>query len=143
MELLGAVIDAKGKEIKQQLFEHQLASLIQRQKAATEDIACPECQKRSIFKGYQQRQLKTKFGPVFFVLPRLCVANRDAHIFLPHQDLQCQEIARDLYTLKIFHQLLAYSCCQSLPPEPGAVQTSKRREWGGSDYNRLRCRLLL
>ena len=106
MEQLEAVIDAKGQQIKQQLFEHQLASLIQRQKAATEDIACPECQKRSIFKGYQQRQLKTKFGPVFFVLPRLrcqlawvylCVANRDAHIFL----------------------LLVYSCCQSLPPEPG------------------------
>ena len=93
MELLGAVIDAKGQQIKQQLFEHQLAS---------EDITCPEYQKRSIFKGYQQRQLKTKFGPVFFVLPRLrcqlawiylCVANRDAHIFLPHQDLRCQEIA--------------------------------------------------
>ena len=93
IEQLEAVIDAKGQQIKQQLFEHQLASLIQRQKAATEDIACPECQKRSIFKGYQQRQLKTKFGRVFFVLPRLrcqlawvylCVANRDAHIFLPH-----------------------------------------------------------
>ena len=43
MEQLEAVIDAKG----QQLFEHQLASLIQRQKAATEDIACPECKKKS------------------------------------------------------------------------------------------------
>ena len=27
--------------------------------------------KRAIFKGYQQRQLKTKFGPIFFALPRL------------------------------------------------------------------------
>ena len=27
--------------------------------------------KRAIFKGYQQRQLKTKFGPTFFALPRL------------------------------------------------------------------------
>ena len=70
MEQLEAVIDAKGQQIKQQLFEHQLASLIQRQKAATEDIACPEC-KRDIFKGYQLRQLKTKFGPVFFALLRL------------------------------------------------------------------------
>ena len=34
MEQLEAVIDAKGQQIKQQLFEHQLASLIQQQKAA-------------------------------------------------------------------------------------------------------------
>ena len=67
MEQLEAVIDAKGQQIKQQLFEHQLASLIQQQKAATEDIACPECKKRAIFKGYQQRQPKTK--SVLFSLP--------------------------------------------------------------------------
>ena len=47
MEQLEAVIDAKGQQIKQQLFEHQLPSLIHREKAATEDIACPECQKKS------------------------------------------------------------------------------------------------
>ena len=47
MELLGAVIDAKGQEIKQQLFEHQLASRIQRQKVLAEAIACPECKKKS------------------------------------------------------------------------------------------------
>jgi len=47
MEQLEAVIDAKGQQIKQQLFEHQLASLIQRQKAATEDMAGPECKKKS------------------------------------------------------------------------------------------------
>ena len=46
MEQLEAVIDAKGKQIKQQLFEHQLASLIQRQKPATEAVACPRCQKK-------------------------------------------------------------------------------------------------
>ena len=45
IEQLEAVIDAKGQQIKQQLFEHQLASLIQQQKAATEDIVCPECKK--------------------------------------------------------------------------------------------------
>ena len=27
--------------------------------------------KRVIFKGYQHRQLKTRFGPTFFALPRL------------------------------------------------------------------------
>ena len=42
IEQLEAVIDAKGQ---QQLFEHQLASLIQRQKPVAEDIACPECKK--------------------------------------------------------------------------------------------------
>jgi len=47
MEQLEAVIDAKGQQIKQQLFEHQLASLIQRQKPATEAVACPRCQKKS------------------------------------------------------------------------------------------------
>ena len=46
MEQLEAVIDAKGQQIKQQLFEHQLASLIQRQKPATEAVACPRCQKK-------------------------------------------------------------------------------------------------
>ena len=71
IEQLEAVIDAKGQQVKQQLFEHQLASMIQRQKPATEAVACPECKKRAIFKGYQYRQLKTKFGPIFFALPRL------------------------------------------------------------------------
>jgi len=52
IEQLEAVIDAKGQQIKPQLFEHQLASLIQRQKAAVEDVACPECKKRAIFEGY-------------------------------------------------------------------------------------------
>ena len=47
MEQLEAVIDAKGQQIKPQLFEHQLASLIQRQKGETEDVACPECKKKS------------------------------------------------------------------------------------------------
>ena len=47
IEQLEAVIDAKGQQIKQQLFEHQLASLIQRQKPVDEDIACPECKKKS------------------------------------------------------------------------------------------------
>ena len=42
IEQLEAVIDAKGQQIKQQLFEHQLASLIQQQKASAEDVACPE-----------------------------------------------------------------------------------------------------
>ena len=45
IEQLEAVIDAKGQQIKQQLFEHQLASLVQRQKPAPEVIACPECKK--------------------------------------------------------------------------------------------------
>ena len=47
IEQLEAVIDAKGQEIKQQLFEHQLASRIQRQKVLAEAIACPECKKKS------------------------------------------------------------------------------------------------
>ena len=47
MEQLEALIDAKGQQIKPQLFEHQLASLIQRQKPVVEDIACPECKKKS------------------------------------------------------------------------------------------------
>ena len=46
MEQLEAVIDAKGQQIKPQLFERQLASLIQRQKASAEDVACPECKKK-------------------------------------------------------------------------------------------------
>ena len=46
MEQLEAVIDAKGQQIKPRLFEHQLASLIQRQKASAEDVACPECKKK-------------------------------------------------------------------------------------------------
>ena len=54
MEQLEAVIDAKEQQIKPQLFEHQLASLIQRQKASAEDVACPECKKRVIFKGYKK-----------------------------------------------------------------------------------------
>ena len=59
IEQLEAVIDAKGQQIKQQLFEHQLASLIQRQKVPAEAIACPECKKRAVFKNYQHRQLNT------------------------------------------------------------------------------------
>ena len=55
MEQLEALIDAKGQQIKPQLFEHQLASLIQRQKPVAEVVACPEYQKKAIFKGYQQR----------------------------------------------------------------------------------------
>ena len=47
IEQLEAVIDAKGQQIKQQLFEHQLASLIQRPKVLAEAIACPECKKKS------------------------------------------------------------------------------------------------
>ena len=47
IEQLEAVIAAKGQQIKQQLFEHQLASLIQRQKVLAEAIACPECKKKS------------------------------------------------------------------------------------------------
>ena len=43
IEQLETVIDAKGQQIKQQLFEHQLASLIQRPKVPAEAIACPEC----------------------------------------------------------------------------------------------------
>jgi len=71
IEQLEAVIDAKGQQIKPQLFEHQLASLIQPQKPVAEAVAGPKCKKRAIFKGYQHRQLKTRFGPVFFGLPRL------------------------------------------------------------------------
>ncbi len=47
IEQLEAVIDAKGQQIKPQLFEHQLASLMKRQKAAVEDVACPEFKKKS------------------------------------------------------------------------------------------------
>ena len=71
IEQLEAVIDAKGQQIKPQLFEPQLASLIQPQKSVAEAVAGPKCKKRAIFKGYQHRQLKTRFGPVFFGLPRL------------------------------------------------------------------------
>ena len=46
IEQLEVLIDAKGQQIKPQLFEHQLASLIQRQKPVAEDIACPECKKK-------------------------------------------------------------------------------------------------
>ena len=49
IEQLEAVIDAKGQQIKQQLFEHQLASLIQRQKPVAEVVTCPEYQKKSNF----------------------------------------------------------------------------------------------
>ena len=45
IEQLEAVIAAKGQQIKHQLFEHQLASLIQREKVLSEAIACPECKK--------------------------------------------------------------------------------------------------
>ena len=50
MEQLEALIDAKGQQIKPQPFEHQLASLIQRQKPATEAVACPECKKEPFSK---------------------------------------------------------------------------------------------
>ena len=45
IEQLEAVIDAKGQQIKQQLFEHQLASLIQQQNPVAGDVTCPECKK--------------------------------------------------------------------------------------------------
>jgi len=55
IEQLEALIDAKEQQIKPHPFEHQLASLIQRQKPVVEAVACSEYQKRAIFKGYQQR----------------------------------------------------------------------------------------
>ena len=49
IEQLEAVIDAKGQQIKPQLFEPQLASLIQPQKSVAEAVAGPKCQKKSNF----------------------------------------------------------------------------------------------
>jgi len=48
IEQLEAVIDAKGQQIKPQLFEHQLASLIQPQKSVAEAVAGPKCKKSNL-----------------------------------------------------------------------------------------------
>ena len=64
-EQLEALIDAKGQQIKPQLFEHQLASLIQRQKPVAEVVACPEYQKKSNFQrlptALTKDQIRTYF----------------------------------------------------------------------------------
>ena len=44
---LEAIIDAKGQRIKQQLFSHELAHLIQLEKRSGSDsVACPSCKKK-------------------------------------------------------------------------------------------------
>jgi hypothetical protein len=50
IEQLEAVIDAKEQQIKPQLFEHQLASLIQPQKSVAEAVAGPKCKKKQFAK---------------------------------------------------------------------------------------------
>ena len=65
IEQLEAVIDAKGQQIKQQLFEHQLASLIQRQKVPAEAIACPECKKKSHLQRLPTALTKDQIRPCF------------------------------------------------------------------------------
>ena len=65
MEQLEAVIDAKGQQIKPQLFEHQLASLIQRQKPVVEAVACSEYQKKSNFQRLPTALTKDQIRPCF------------------------------------------------------------------------------
>jgi len=68
IEQLEAVIDAKGQQIKQQLFEHQLASLIQRQKVPAEAIACPECKKKSHLQRLPTPSAEDKIRSYFICL---------------------------------------------------------------------------
>ena len=68
IEQLEAVIDAKGQQIKQQLFEHQLASLIQRQQPVAEDMACPECKKKSHLQRLSTASTKDQIRSYFLCL---------------------------------------------------------------------------
>ncbi len=46
LDQLEAIIDAKGQRIKQQLFEHELAQLIEQEKHTSDSVACPSCKKK-------------------------------------------------------------------------------------------------
>ncbi len=46
LDQLEAIIDAKGQRIKQQLFEHELAYLIEQEKQTSDSVACPSCKKK-------------------------------------------------------------------------------------------------
>ena len=65
MEQLEALIDAKEQQIKPQPFEHQLASLIQRQKPVVEAVACSEYQKKSNFQRLPTALTKDQIRPCF------------------------------------------------------------------------------
>ena len=43
---LEAIIDAKGQRIKQQLFEHELAHLIDQERQSSDSVTCPSCKKK-------------------------------------------------------------------------------------------------
>ena len=46
LDQLEAIIDAKGQHIKRQLFEHELARLIQQEQQSSDSVACPSCEKK-------------------------------------------------------------------------------------------------
>ena len=46
IDQLEAIIDAKGQNIKQQLFEHELTDLIHQEQQGSDSVACPSCKKK-------------------------------------------------------------------------------------------------
>ena len=65
IEQLEALIDAKEQQIKPHPFEHQLASLIQRQKPVVEAVAYSEYQKKSNFQRLPTALTKDQIRPCF------------------------------------------------------------------------------
>ena len=47
LDALEGLIDAKGRQIKQQLFEHEVGHLIEQEQSDTSDVPCPCCEKKS------------------------------------------------------------------------------------------------
>ncbi len=47
LDALEGLIDAKGQQIKQQLFEHEVGHLIEQEQSDTSDVPCPCCEKKS------------------------------------------------------------------------------------------------
>ena len=71
---LEMAIHTEGQRIKQRLFEAELQAIIneQKEKVSDEGVTCPYCQKKNcIFFGNKPRQLKTLFGEVHLLIPRL------------------------------------------------------------------------
>ncbi len=52
---LEAIIDAKGQRIKQQLFETELAHLIDQEQQNSDSAACPSCKKKVSFQKATNR----------------------------------------------------------------------------------------
>ena len=46
LDQLEAIVDAKGQRIKQQLFEHELAHLIDQEQQNSDSVTCPSCKKK-------------------------------------------------------------------------------------------------